>query len=77
MYNLLPHSKPSAWFYFDDNCSDTKIKESVACKTKYDAIVYSAAPTAVCSAVQEGTNAVLNIIPGGFQFESLVFFIVN
>ena len=32
MYNLLPHSKPSAWFYFDDKCSDTKIKESVACK---------------------------------------------
>ena len=31
-YDLLPHSKPSAWFYFDYKCSDTKIKESVACK---------------------------------------------
>ena len=30
--NLLPHSNPRAWFYFDDKCSDTKIKESVACK---------------------------------------------
>ena len=30
--NLLPHSKPRAWFYFYDKCSDTKIKESVACK---------------------------------------------
>ena len=44
-------------------------------------IVYSAAHTAVCLAFQEGTNpgtnAVLYIIPGVFQFESLVSLIVN
>ena len=32
MFNLLPHSKPCAWYYFDEKCSDKKIKESVACK---------------------------------------------
>ena len=32
-------------------------------------IVYSAAHTAVCSAFQEGTNAILNIIPGDFNLK--------
>ena len=34
LLHYLPHSKPRAWFYFDDKCSDTKIEESVACKQK-------------------------------------------
>ena len=29
---MWPTLKPRTWFYFDEKCSNTKIKESVACK---------------------------------------------
>ena len=32
MLNLLPHSKPCAWYYFHEKMQGLKEKESVACK---------------------------------------------
>ena len=62
---------PRAWVYFDDKCSDTKIKESVACKQNKTPIVYSAAHTAVCSSFQEWEHmpSLISFRGGGFNLK--------